>query len=712
MKKYLGLNRYRPDIDGLRAIAVIAVILFHINKSWLPGGFTGVDIFFVISGYVVTSSIINHQSNSVLDYFLGFYTRRIKRIFPALIACVTVTTLLAIIFLPTSEVLEPMRSAIWSLIGWNNNFLIGTSLDYFNADQSLNPFLHTWSLGVEEQFYLVFPIFLLIIYGLKRPIEKKPNFKLWILISTIGISAILSMWLSFTNTTWAYYFMPSRFWELGAGALLFILLAQGFDFKLNAHPLINPSLQLGAFLLMGISLFAINDKSQFPFPWALPSVLGTVMFIASGAVENNLINRLVGSRPLVYIGKLSYSLYLWHWPILTLFNWTVRLDSSLNVVIALLMTFAFSSASYYWIEKPIREFKKIKIPDGKILSIGLGSLALAIGTIYIGFKNERFLEKLSLRKYPKDAQAYEKGNWKDPNSPMMPDYPQITSGNCMFPKGDYYSLDKVKLNLCATQPSSERTQTIFLIGDSHAVHLFPMFREMFKQDRDIRLLTTWKWNCVISDSLDIMISETNRGYCIEFTKGEISKAVKLLKPGDIAIISTSLNLQITGLAVALKERNSKERVNNLVMNGMKVDQKTKLKEYANSLKRIANQFSAAGIKTILWVDNPEVKRNPLACVDLLFWEIPKENCSSERTIFEQMQKIVLEVFTAVKNSNPDVYIFNPNDILAPNGELKLIDENGLFVMEDENHISQAAARRLAIPFYQFLQENNLIKTKN
>lgn len=707
MKKHLELNRYRPDIDGLRGIAVAAVILFHLNKNWLPGGFTGVDIFFVISGYVVTSSILNHESKSISDYFLGFYARRVKRIFPALIACTIGSVLLTVLLVPSSQTLVLIRSAIWGLFGWSNNFFIRTSLDYFKTDETLNPFLHTWSLGVEEQFYFVFPILLFIIYGLKRPINKNSNIKFWLLIITICVSAAISMWLSFTNQTWAYYFMPSRFWEMGAGALLFILVSQEFDLKFNSHPLFYPSLQLGSVLLIGTSLLMTDVKNGFPFPSALPAVLGSLMFILSGVRKNSLINNLISSPLFLYIGKTSYSLYLWHWPIITLFLWTVGLDSILNMVIALIIIFCLSSLSYFFIETPI---KKIKIKNRKILSIGLGTLVLASAAIFNINQNKSLSEKFTLRKYPNDSKsylAYLGDNWKDPNLSLMEGYPQITSGNCMSPAGIQYSLSKIKLDLCVTQPISSQTQTIFLIGDSHAFHLFPMFKEIIKKNPQIGLLTTWKWNCIISDSLDLG-SKQNRGYCKEFATGEISKAIKLLKAGDIVVISTWLNSQITEVSADIDRQKSIDRMNNMVLEGIKVDRSTKLREYSKSLTRITKKFSEIGVKTILWVDTPELKRNPLICSNIFSLEIPKTNCSPDKQILDRMQKTILEVFINVKNSNPNVYIFNPNEILAPNGKFLFVDDDGLFLMSDTHHLSSAAGRKLATPFYQFLLNNHLL----
>lgn len=708
MKNHHEPKQYRSDIDGLRGIAVIAVILFHLNENWLPGGFTGVDIFFVISGYVVTSSILNRQSSSVWDYFLGFYARRVKRIFPALIVCIMGSVFLTSLFIPAEETHTLLRSAIWALIGSSNNFFIRHSLDYFTTDITLNPFLHTWSLGVEEQFYLVFPILILLVYGLKRPIETKSNPKLWFLASTVFLSAVLCFWLTFTNPTWAYYFMPSRFWELGAGALLYILLeVQGLKHKLNTQVWLYLPLQASAVLLLGAGLLLTDSRYGFPFPWAGLAVLGTVIFIASGSTNKSLVNQLASSSILVFIGKISYSLYLWHWTIFTLFRWTVSLESFSTMASALLLTFAFACASYFWVEKPFRELRTSDTQNWKPLSAGLGAVFLAVGIVYGVDKNKSLLEQVTLRKYPIDQQAYPV-NWVEPtpNFPQIEGYPQITFENCMSPREIPYSSDKVKLNLCVTQPDSAQVQTIFLIGDSHAFHLMPMIREILKRDKNIRLLTTWRFSCIVSDSLDLMNGK-ELANCKEFTIGEMNKARKLLKPGDLVLISSRLNRHLSGISSYTLDGG--DRLNNALLDGIKIDQATKMTEYAQSLARIAKNFSAMGVRTVLWVDTPEMKRRPLTCTDILTIKIPKSYCAPEKVTLEKMQQAVVGVFKTAQLSAQDIYIFNPNDTLAPDGEFKFINDQGLFLMEDQSHMSQVAGRMLATPFYSFLQSNQLLK---
>ena len=214
-------SRYRPEIDGLRAFAVVAVIINHFNKNLLPSGYLGVDIFFVISGYVITLSLAGRKSKNYLDFLMGFYERRIKRLIPALVVFVLVTGVLIRLFNPTPEV--ALKTGATSLFGLSNLYLFKTSTDYFAESTELNPFIHTWSLGVEEQFYLVFP-FLIWFSGFKQQSAKGArNFCLW--VGALSVTSLVGfIYLYPINQAAAYFLMPFRFWEMAAGCLLFVAL--------------------------------------------------------------------------------------------------------------------------------------------------------------------------------------------------------------------------------------------------------------------------------------------------------------------------------------------------------------------------------------------------------------------------------------------------------------------------------------------------------
>lgn len=218
-------NNYRPEIDGLRAIAVIAVIINHFNKALLPSGFLGVDIFFVISGYVITSSLANREHKSMGDFLLGFYSRRVKRLVPSLITCIVITSVVGVLFIPSvsPEFTGSLATGRNALFGLSNLSLFNLSTDYFAISTEFNLFTQTWSLGVEEQFYLIFPLILWVTGFIRSHSSGKRNLLFWMILLS-ALSLCTYVWLSYVNPPAAYFLMPCRFWELGLGCITFLTL--------------------------------------------------------------------------------------------------------------------------------------------------------------------------------------------------------------------------------------------------------------------------------------------------------------------------------------------------------------------------------------------------------------------------------------------------------------------------------------------------------
>jgi peptidoglycan/LPS O-acetylase OafA/YrhL len=259
-------SKYRPEIDGLRAFAVVAVIINHFNKDLLPSGYLGVDIFFVISGYVITASLAGRESKNFLDFLTGFYERRIKRLVPALVVFVLVTSVLISFFNPDPG--GALEIGWKSLFGVSNISLYGSSTDYFAQSTELNPFTHTWSLGVEEQFYLLFP-FLIWFSGFGQQTAKGArNLFFWVGALTIA-SLIGFIYLYRVNQPAAYFLMPPRFWEMAAGCLLFI----GFQKRARIEQVLE---QVPPLLVVA----AMVGVMFFPVSRAVPATIGVVALSA------------------------------------------------------------------------------------------------------------------------------------------------------------------------------------------------------------------------------------------------------------------------------------------------------------------------------------------------------------------------------------------------------------------------------------------------
>jgi peptidoglycan/LPS O-acetylase OafA/YrhL len=355
---------YRPEIDGIRAFAVTAVIINHFSKELLPSGYLGVDIFFVISGFVITSSLASRPSKNFRDFLAGFYTRRIKRLVPALVLFVLITSILICLFNPTPG--ASLKTGITSLFGLSNLYLLRQSTDYFAASIELNVFTHTWSLGVEEQFYFLFP-FLVWFTGFGRLATKGSRNLFWVM-GVLSVTSLIAFVYSYkTNQPAAYFLMPTRLWEMGAGCLLFLSLKH-FNRFFRTLDKVPPLIVTAAVVAV---LFV---PLQFAVQATFAIVVLTAVLITCLRSETAAYNLFTHPR-VVYIGLISYSLYLWHWGVLSLSRWTIGIHWwSMPLQIALMLL--LSIASYRYVETPLRR-SDWSAARWKSIGYGLGASAIS-----------------------------------------------------------------------------------------------------------------------------------------------------------------------------------------------------------------------------------------------------------------------------------------------------------------------------------------------
>lgn len=355
--------KYRPEIDGLRTIAVISVIVYHAefahrNGFFLEGGFFGVDVFFVISGFLITMLIINEYQSTSRFSIKNFYERRARRLLPALLTVMMVSLPFAWKYLLPDQLIDFSKSQIASLL-FGSNFYWFVSLQEYGAESGhLKPFLHTWSLAVEEQFYLFFPLFFVGIYR-----WRKSRYTMTLLTSVSFLSFLFAEWITPRNTSFSFYMLPSRFWELLAGSILAYIL--------YLHPRKdNDTLLNGTMSIVGLSLivyavfltgFDLNNLNHPGFVTLMP-VIGTVLIIwfANG---KDLISKVLANKLFVNIGLISYSLYLWHYPI---FAFGRIIDSTPSIYtksVWILLTLFLSITTYLLIEQPFRNRKMVSLSN-------------------------------------------------------------------------------------------------------------------------------------------------------------------------------------------------------------------------------------------------------------------------------------------------------------------------------------------------------------
>ena len=437
---------YRPDIDGLRAIAVLAVIGFHAFPAWVRGGFVGVDVFFVISGYLISTILLAGMERGSFR-FSQFYMRRIRRIFPALIV-VLLACMVAGWFLLFSFEYKALGKHVAGSAAFVSNFVLWNEAGYFDNAAATKPLLHIWSLGIEEQFYIVWPLLLYLVW--KR---KAATLSLLLLLLTFSFTFnVLS-----SDPAADFYSPLTRFWELMAGAVLAYLSLHWEDLAAIFGKLPRPAFQIigaGAaresitrnattvigLLLIVTTVLTVDETMKFPGWWALPPVVGTFLMIASGP-HTWINNKLLASRGLVAIGLISYPLYLWHWPLLSFMRIVDgTAPSSAAAVLAILLSFALAWLTYLLVEKPLRFGK-----SGPMKAAALFVVMAAIGAAgYFTYSESGFPQR---NQYAEDIVAAAQ---------------------------DGLQIDELALG----NPSAEET---ILVGDSTMQQYIPRVRELIQQ---------------------------------------------------------------------------------------------------------------------------------------------------------------------------------------------------------------------------------------
>lgn len=451
------MQGYRRDIDGLRAIAVGSVLLFHAGVSSLSGGFTGVDIFFVISGFLITGLLVAEGAATGRISIGNFYARRVRRLFPALVLMLVAVTLASFWLLPADGTRQDFAKSALAAMGFVANFFyMFQPSGYFAPEAEVYPLLHTWTLAVEEQFYLVWP---LLIWGImwlarRRGLGVKRLY-IGVFTLTLLVSFGVAQWVIHWRAPVGFYFMPLRAWEFAVGALIAVLpLAR---WQGGWTRLLTP-LGLAAMIA---GFFAIDGSRPFPDFWALLPVFGAGAVIWGGVVDGDgWGSRLLATAPMTYLGKLSYGLYLWHWPLLALVRGHYLGEAPPAAIWgAVAASIALASLSYHLIETPIRQQKWGWVRgQGRSLAAGAAALVLVMTGGMATWQGA----KLALAASPQ-LQAIRAG--RDGN---LPDWP----APCANYQAHFAGL--AAATQCKIGNKDDR-QPLLLVGDSHAYHLLGMF---------------------------------------------------------------------------------------------------------------------------------------------------------------------------------------------------------------------------------------------
>ncbi len=659
---------YRPEIDGLRAVAVLAVIANHFHREVLPSGYLGVDIFFVISGFVICGSLAAPQAEQTLGRFLlGFYSRRIRRILPALLVCVLITSLLVSLVDPAPT--ASLQTGLAALLGVSNLFLQQQAVDYFSRSTELNAFLQTWSLGVEEQFYFVFPL-MLWLTGFSRGAAAGER-RLGLVLAAVGSASLLAyVLLARQQQAAAFFLMPPRFWELGAGALLFLLYRCG---RLRGAWQRLPSL-----LPLGLLLAALCLPLRLQVPATLTVVVLTAAVIAMGLVgQDRRLASLLSHPVAVGIGLLSYSLYLWHWPVLVLSRWTIGLSWwTLPLQVGLMA--ALAMGSYHAVERPLR--RRPWAPS-QGLTLVCGLLAAAFTAVPVWALKDPFRQKL----YLGQIQPTKSERFADLVVPGT----TINQEDCLTQSSILDSratFARFTERCSAWRPRPARH--LFLVGDSHGTAFLPVATELYREGYGLTLLT--RPGCPFPD--------TRQGHlqreCSRFLQATEAYIFERARPGDTVVIVNYLISHLGDSETLADTRDQFRGVDGQPITG----EDRKFEAWRWGLARFASQARSRRLQVVLLGATP---RNPefFTCRQEWFNIQGAQRCdglvASEQAVARRLNRRIAAALP------PGVELMDPLQLLCEKG---CSNHQVSWLLRDRDHLSNKGARELTPAFRRMLEQ--------
>ena len=504
---------FRPDIEGLRAIAILLVIGTHAGVPWLEGGFIGVDVFFVLSGFLITGKLAHEASVTGRIKLLPFYVNRIRRLLPALLLMLLLVGWASTWLLSPLELPAQFNAARTAALWLSNIYFALGKMEYFSAGSESSLYLHTWSLGVEEQFYLLWPA--LLLWMLASNGQSTVRLKVGMVV-VFAASLLACIFFTRVESLLAFYLMPLRAWQFATGALVWLVYArtaQAPPFIIRAAPALG-LLGLGLILICGLWLDA---QRSYPGAWAILPTLGTGLVVLAGSLPSGQRGsyHLLSRPPLQWLGRISYSWYLWHWPVLLL-GYSVNGNPSpayRALLVAISLTLA--ALSHALVEAPLRRWKQwLVYPRSAALASLASMVAIGLLVSHWSRQAERALHSPQLQRY-----AAARG-----------DAPIIYAMGC----DDWYRSTNVRI--CSFGDESAE-HTAILIGDSHAGQWFPAVREALRKP-DWRVLVITKSSCPMVDE-PFFYARIGREYteCSQWRDAAIAR-VRDMKP-DLVIFGSA-----------------------------------------------------------------------------------------------------------------------------------------------------------------------------
>ncbi|MFT6898800.1 MAG: peptidoglycan/LPS O-acetylase OafA/YrhL, partial [Paraglaciecola sp.] len=575
-----------------------------------------------------------------------FYKRRILRIYPALLVCLIITSIIVVLFITSFSVGREIEDTALAAFFGVSNFILAFNTDsYFSPGAEFNPFIHTWSLGVEEQFYLIFPI--LFYLWTKKTVKYSMH-------CLLVLSLIFSYYHTINNGNHAYYLLSSRFWELAAGAILYQGHQTGW---LSQKILSNKYLTIIGFISLFISL-VFSDKLNFPFPWAIFSVAGTCLLIHTIVNKNNEpynVLNVFESSFLVHFGKLSYSLYLWHWPIFTLFRWTTGLESIIEITSSILIIYILSLVSYYTLESKFPHLKIIKKLGSK--SVLFGGLTIISVCFLVSGK------------------GFESQPWRSLSN---------TANQHIW--SPYTAMPTVVSNLELSG------RTLYVLGDSHA-GAYAKILAQFSEETGVSIKLFTKGGCGVSNLRKPVLIDTNP--CFEKVSRWLDTIKNEATDKDIIFLAT-LKMYRLAKQSSMHPSDPETIVNQQFSDESKKNRKLALAETLTLLEELSKTTSMI----VLDAPKPVFNYITFRCADWYSQNNPicSGGFNETREFMESFRQPTFESLTIIKNNLSNVTVWDPLQVLCTNEKCSAYDGN-LPLYFDGDHLS-GHGNRLLYPSFK------------
>jgi peptidoglycan/LPS O-acetylase OafA/YrhL len=637
--------KFRPDIDGLRALAIGAVLLFHFDLLGARGGFAGVDMFFVVSGYLMTGML--SRATPSLSTVAAFYRRRFWRIVPAYYVTIALTLAVGtIVLLPVDA--ERLGMSAVAAVAFVPNFFFSAGVGYFDTAAIYKPLLHTWSLGVEAQFYLVWPVLVVALMRLR------PSMRTTAYVAIVFISLIFCQIFAIADPKVAFFSLPARLWQFGLGALA--IEAQRLRF-LPPRSRVPSILRAAACVAIFVTPWLVGEGDAWPAPSALPICLATAILLWLGDEPASLTSRFLSSRPMTFVGRISYSLYLVHWPVIVFVTYGFFPQAPLALrVLLLIACVPLATALYHWIEAPMRLYgRPAALPRWHVAMLAFVPAAALVGGYGLHLEPARF------QSWPPTAET---APW--PNLVCTP----WQSTEAARP----YCL----LGTATNVPHS------FLWGDSHAEHLLPGFAALLAHQHESMVVAAKDACPPIAGVLRVSNAFQRRQDC--------------LRDNESALATARATTSITTVIIAARwayyaqttrfggEKGSRSFLITPASAELSTARSQRL--FGNSLESEIDELLQAGKHVVLVAQVPEMGFDAWRCVAMK----GGANCDLPRTIVAARQDYVDNVFHRLAEK-PGVKIVDPKDVLC-DAALCRATLDGVSAYRDDNHLGAAASRRI------------------